>query len=107
MGDTVLLGGTKIGVVREKRQHGLVYIGDDAAIYSDAEDEGSNTLGHRAQIMRGRRIEIDETRTIPSLQIEAPKVMFKGQLAMSYNDDTVQVGLSPFLEPRWLARGAC
>ena len=48
--------------------------------------------------MRGRRIEIDDRGTTPSLQIKAPKVMLKGQLAMSYNDDTVQIGLSPLLD---------
>jgi hypothetical protein len=69
-GDTVLLGRTKIGVVREKRQHGLVYIGDNAAI--DGNAEGSNALDHRAQIMR-RRIEIDDRGTTPSLQIKKPR----------------------------------
>jgi hypothetical protein len=50
--------------------------------------------------MRGRRIEIDDPGTTPSLQIKAPKVMLKAQLAMSYNDDTVQIGLFSLLEPR-------
>jgi hypothetical protein len=33
--------------------------------------------------------------------------MLKAQLAMSHNDDTVQVGLFPLLEPSLRARRAC
>jgi hypothetical protein len=92
--------GVRRSAQSEKRQHGLVYIGDDASIDGHTQYQGGNALGHRAQIVRGRRIEIDDPRTIPRLQVKAPEVVLEGELAVTYDDDTVQIGFVPFLELR-------
>jgi hypothetical protein len=78
----------------------LVHIGDHAVIDGHAQYQGGNALCHRAQIVRGRRIEIDDPRTVPRLQVKTPKVVLKGELAVTYDDDTVQIGFFPFLELR-------
>ena len=52
-GDAVLLRRAKIGGVGEKREHGPVHIGDDAAIDGRAQDQGGYTLRYRPQIVRG------------------------------------------------------
>jgi len=50
--------------------------------------------------MGGRSTEIDDPRTVPRLQVKAPEVMLKGEPAVPYDDDTVQIGLLPLLEFR-------
>jgi hypothetical protein len=46
------------------------------------------------------RVEINDPRTVPRLQVKAPEVMLKGEPAVPYDDDTVQIGLFPLLEFR-------
>jgi hypothetical protein len=36
-----------------------------------------------------------------ALQVKAPEVVLKGELAVTYDDDAVQIGFFPFLEPRY------
>ena len=92
--------GVRRSAQSEKRQHGLVYIGDDASIDGHTQYQGGNALCHRAQIVRGRRIEINDPRTVPGLQVKTPKVVLKGEFAVTHDDDTVQIGFFPFLKPR-------
>ena len=92
--------GVRRSAQSEKRQHGLVYIGDDASIDGHTQYQGGNALCHRAQIVRGRRIEINDPRTVPGLQVKTPKVVLKGEFAVTHDDDTVQIGFFPFLKLR-------
>src|SRR5438045_2006448 len=98
-GDALFLRCPQIGVVGEEREHRLVEAGDEAAIDHCSCNQSRHALGHRAEIVSGRRIEIDYTGAAPRLQIIPSEVVLECEAAMAHNNNAVQIGLFPLLEP--------